>query len=220
MPLPPEPAHQPEDPGDEGHDHGDLDDLEDDPHNAAQDHEGDDHPHDGDDGHGKGVGPRHGRTASSGTYLFTHERNATFPPWPPTRHCVNGGAPSWPAPTSRATPSAPPTAPRPTTGSPAWRHGPSGRPTATWPSWPWVGTAGARCAPTATWMWCWSTRVTATSRRWPMPSGIRSGTRVCTWTIPCAARPRSCPPRPTTSGWPWACSTPASSGATPRWPIR
>src|ERR1700677_4654084 len=72
MPLPPEPAHQPEDPGDEGHDHGDLDDLEDDPHDAAQDHEGDDHPHDGDDDHGEGVGARHGRIASSGTYLFPH----------------------------------------------------------------------------------------------------------------------------------------------------
>ena len=53
-----------------------------------------------------------------------------------------------------------------------------------------------------------------------MPSGTRSGTRACTSTIRCADRSRSSPPRPTTSGWPWACSTPAWSGAMPRWPIR
>jgi hypothetical protein len=42
----------------------------------------------------------------------------------------------------------------------------------------------------------------------------------CTSTIRCAARPRCSPRRPTTSGSPSACSTPAWSGATPRWPIR
>src|ERR1700722_9652167 len=219
MPSLPEPAHQPEGAGDQGHDHGDLDDLEDEPRDAAQNPEGDDHPHHTDDDHGEGVGPRHWRITSSGSYLFTHDPNATFPPCPRTRHSVNGVAPSWPAPTSRATRSAWPTPPRPTTGSPVWRHGPSEKPTATWHSWPSGGTAGAPCAPTATSTSSWSTGVTATSKRSPMPSGTRCGTRACTSIIRCAARPRSSPPLPTTSGWPWACSTPGWSGAMRRWPI-
>ena len=60
------------------------------------------------------------------------------------------------------------------------RPAPSEKPTATWPFWPSGATAGARCAPTAISMWSCSTGVTATSKRWPTPSGTRSGTRACT----------------------------------------
>jgi hypothetical protein len=94
--LVPEPGHQPEHPSDQGDDHGHLHEEEDDSGQAGEDPEGHDYANHTDDRHGHGVVEGNRLLFLSTAYVFAHEPNATFPPWPLMHHCGNGAAACWP----------------------------------------------------------------------------------------------------------------------------